>query len=233
LHKPASAGFLSSAEKFSHPTWSTRPAPFLNRATAGKPCCDRAFGDPHLLLRTLDFPLPTTLSTKCHQPMEFPALAPFTVPTTPASRTGPAGQAMGKIIVDVAQMAADVQQKGLILVVEDESIIRDFVCEILGDEGFSTHSLESADEAAKFLDDHADRVSLLLTDILMPGTLNGADLANLSGNKWPQIPILIMSGHETPESSGVQHAVTFIRKPWSFGQLLDGVDKALQTRQTE
>gem|GEM_PF-201137 len=165
--------------------------------------------------------------------MEFPALAPFTVPTTPASRTGPAGQAMGKIIVDVAQMAADVQQKGLILVVEDESIIRDFVCEILGDEGFSTHSLESADEAAKFLDDHADRVSLLLTDILMPGTLNGADLANLSGNKWPQIPILIMSGHETPESSGVQHAVTFIRKPWSFGQLLDGVDKALQTRQTE
>jgi DNA-binding NtrC family response regulator len=137
---------------------------------------------------------------------------------------------MGKIIVDAAQMAANGQEKGLILVVEDESIIRDFVCEILGDEGFATHALESADEAAKFLDGHADRVSLLLTDILMPGTLNGADLANLSGDKWPQIPILIMSGHETPESSGVQHAVTFIRKPWSFGQLLDGVDKALQTR---
>jgi DNA-binding NtrC family response regulator len=135
---------------------------------------------------------------------------------------------MGKITVDVAQMAANGQNKGLILVVEDESIIRDFVCEILGDEGFSTHALESADEAAKFLDGHAERVSLLLTDILMPGTLNGADLANLSGNKWPQIPILIMSGHETPESSGVQHPVTFIRKPWSFGQLLDGVDKALQ-----
>ena len=147
----------------------------------------------------------------------------------PESRTGPAGQAMGKIIVDAAQMAANEQQKGLILVVEDESIIRDFVCEILADEGFSTHALESADEAAKFLDEHADRVALLLTDILMPGTLNGADLANLSGNKWPQIPILIMSGHETPESSGVQHSVTFIRKPWSFGQLLDGVDKALES----
>lgn len=127
-------------------------------------------------------------------------------------------------------MAADVQDKRLILVVEDESIIRDFVCEILGDEGFATHALESADEAAKFLDDHADRVSLLLTDILMPGMLNGADLANISGNKFPQIPILIMSGHETPESSGVVHEVTFIRKPWSFGQLLDGVDKALETR---
>ncbi|MFK3970542.1 response regulator [Pseudomonas sp. NPDC087358] len=136
---------------------------------------------------------------------------------------------MGRIIVDAAQMAEKEQQKKLILVVEDESIIRDFVCEILADEGFSTYSLESADAAAKYLDDNADGVSLLLTDILMPGTLNGADLANLSGNKWPQIPILIMSGHETPESSGVQHPVTFIRKPWSFGQLLDGVDKALET----
>jgi DNA-binding NtrC family response regulator len=132
-------------------------------------------------------------------------------------------------MVGAAQMAANEQEKRLILVVEDESIIRDFVCEILGDEGFSTHALENADDAVRFLDEHADRVSLLLTDILMPGTLNGADLANLSGNKWPQIPILIMSGHETPESSGVQHQVTFIRKPWSFGQLLDGVEKALQS----
>jgi DNA-binding NtrC family response regulator len=129
-------------------------------------------------------------------------------------------------------MATLEQNKGLILVVEDESIIRDFVCEILGDEGFSTYALESADAAEKYLDEHAAEVSLLLTDILMPGAINGADLANLSGNKWPQIPILIMSGHETPESSGVVHEVTFIRKPWSFGQLLDGVDKALQMQKT-
>jgi DNA-binding NtrC family response regulator len=164
--------------------------------------------------------------------MEFPARAPLTVRTTPASRTGPAGQALGIIIVDVAQMAADVPNKGLILVVEDEEIIRDFVCEILGDEGYDTYALESADKAEQYLNDHASNVSLLLTDILMPGTLNGADLANLSGNKWPQIPILIMSGHETPESSGVVHSVEFIRKPWSFGQLLDGVDKALESGKT-
>lgn len=162
--------------------------------------------------------------------MEFPAFAPLTVrtPTRIQDRVGLAGN--GKITVDAAQMVANEQQRGLILVVEDESIIRDFVCEILGDEGFTTHALESADDAKVYLESHADTVSLLLTDILMPGTLNGADLANLSGDTWPQIPILIMSGHETPESSGVKHAVTFIRKPWSFGQLLDGVDKALETR---
>jgi len=140
-------------------------------------------------------------------------------------RAGRAGN--GNNYLDVAQMAADVPNKGLILVVEDEEIIRDFVCEILGDEGYDTYALESADKAEQYLNDHAGNVSLLLTDILMPGTLNGADLANLSGNKWPEIPILIMSGHETPESSGVVHPVEFIRKPWSFGQLIDGVDRAL------
>ena len=159
--------------------------------------------------------------------MEFPALAPLTVRTTPESRTGPAGQAWEIIIVDVAQMAADVPNKRLILVVEDEEIIRDFVCEILEDEDFKTFALESADEAAKYLESNSDDVALLLTDILMPGQLNGADLANLSRNKYPHIPILIMSGHETPESSGVVHPVVFIRKPWSFGQLLQGVNKAL------
>ncbi len=124
-------------------------------------------------------------------------------------------------------MAADVPNMGLILVVEDEEIIREFVCEILEDEGFTTHALETADEAAKYLESNSGDVALLLTDILMPGTLNGADLANLSRNKYPQIPILIMSGHETPESSGVVHPVVFIRKPWSFGQLLQGVNRAL------
>ncbi len=146
-------------------------------------------------------------------------------------RTGRAGNE--KIIVDVAQMAAIEQKERLILVVEDEAIIRDFVCEILGDEGFSTRALENADEAENYLNENADGVSLLLTDILMPGSKNGAELANLSVQKWPQIPILIMSGHETPESSGVTHPVTFIRKPWQIGQLIDGVQAALKTRQPE
>ncbi|WP_213881099.1 response regulator [Pseudomonas sp. dw_358] len=116
---------------------------------------------------------------------------------------------------------------GLILVVEDEPIIRDFVCEILQGEGFTTHPMENADQAMAFLEAQADQVGLLLTDIRMPGSIDGAELSNRSGDQWPQIPILVMSGHETPESSGVKHVVTFIRKPWTIGQMIDGVEKAL------
>jgi len=71
-------------------------------------------------------------------------------------------------------------------------------------------------------------VRTLLTDITMPGKLNGADLANLFGDRWPDKPIMIMSGYETPESSGVRHAVSFIQKPWALGQLLDCVQNTLQ-----
>jgi len=119
------------------------------------------------------------------------------------------------------------QYPGLILVVEDEPIIREFVCEILQSEGFTTEGMANADDAMAFLMEKADQVRLLLTDIRMPGSLDGAELSNHTGLVWPQIPILVMSGHETPESSGVKHAVTFIRKPWTIGQMVDGVEKAL------
>ena len=117
----------------------------------------------------------------------------------------------------------------LVLVVEDELLIREFVCELLVEEGWKTKGVESADMAVDFLNEHSNEVGLLLTDILMPGSMNGAGLANHAAQTWPQIPIMIMSGHETPESSGVTIPVSFIRKPWTLGQLLDGVEKALGT----
>jgi len=120
---------------------------------------------------------------------------------------------------------------GLILVVEDDPLILEFLCEILQEEGYAVHSHASADAASVYLQEHAQEVGLLLTDITMPGTLNGADLANLFGDRWPDKPIMIMSGYETPESSGVRHEVAFIKKPWALGQLLDCVEGAFKSRQ--
>ena len=119
---------------------------------------------------------------------------------------------------------------GLILVVEDDPLILEFLCEILQEEGFVVEPQVSADAAANYLEQHADEVRLLLTDITMPGKLNGADLANLFGDRWPDKPIMIMSGFETPESSGVRHQVSFIKKPWALGQLLDGVAAAFKPK---
>lgn len=124
--------------------------------------------------------------------------------------------------------ASDHLPYGLIPVVEDDPLILEFLCEILQDEGFTVEPQVSADAAAVYLEQHSDKVSLLLTDITMPGKLNGADLANQFGDRWPDKPIMIMSGFETPETSGVRHDVSFIKKPWALGQLLDCVEGALK-----
>ncbi|MHC8376742.1 response regulator [Pseudomonas sp. MDT1-16] len=121
---------------------------------------------------------------------------------------------------------------GLILVVEDDPLILEFLCEVLQEEGFLVQPQASADAASQYLELHAQKVSLLLTDITMPGKLNGADLANLFGDRWPDKPIMIMSGFETPESAGVRHSVSFIKKPWALGKLLDCVDGALKSKRT-
>jgi DNA-binding NtrC family response regulator len=117
---------------------------------------------------------------------------------------------------------------GLILVVEDDPLILEFLCEILQEEGFLVEPQISADAASIYLEENSNRVSLLLTDITMPGKLNGADLANQFGDRYPDKPIMIMSGFETPETSGVRHEVSFIKKPWALGQLLDCVEGALK-----
>jgi DNA-binding NtrC family response regulator len=117
----------------------------------------------------------------------------------------------------------------LILVVEDDPLILEFLCEILQEEGFVVQPQTSADAAAQFLEQHAGEVKLLLTDITMPGKRNGADLANEFGDRWPDKPIMIMSGFETPQSAGVRHEVSFIKKPWALGQLLDCVEGALKS----
>lgn len=129
--------------------------------------------------------------------------------------------------------AGDSLPGGLILVVEDDPLILEFLCEILQEEGFSVEPQISADAASLYLEEHSNRVSLLLTDITMPGKLNGADLANQFGDRYPDKPIMIMSGFETPETSGVRHEVSFIKKPWALGQLLDCVEGALKSHRPQ
>lgn len=123
------------------------------------------------------------------------------------------------------------QPRGKALVVEDEPIIREFVCELLVGEGFETEACETADQALDCLTDHGNQFQLLITDIRMPGTLDGAELTNRVLSQWPTIPVIVMSGHETPETAGIADQVEFLPKPWSIGQLIDSVEKV--TAETE
>lgn len=115
----------------------------------------------------------------------------------------------------------------LILVVDDDEIIRDLLCEVLETEGFAPHAFESADLALDFLHKMSGSVGLLLTDVNMPGNIDGADLAKISNREWPLIPIVVMSGVENLQSMAIGQTAWFIRKPFSIDAMLACIRNAL------
>ncbi|MDO8875214.1 MAG: HWE histidine kinase domain-containing protein [Pseudolabrys sp.] len=93
-----------------------------------------------------------------------------------------------------------------VLVVEDEMVLRMRAIDIVEDAGFNAIEAVNADQAMSILESRSD-ISLLFTDIQMPGTLDGLKLAHAVHKRWPAIKIVLVSGQvkltdaEKPENS--------------------------------
>jgi CheY-like chemotaxis protein len=85
--------------------------------------------------------------------------------------------------------------KAGILVVEDEALIRLWVADLLEENGFSVLEAKDADTALTVLESRPD-VKLLFTDVQMPGSLNGMELAREVHARWPHILLVITSGEK-------------------------------------
>lgn len=105
------------------------------------------------------------------------------------------------------------QHRPVVLLVEDEPLLRFFVSDVLDDEGFEVIETGNAEEALAWLDVHND-VRAILTDIQMPGRLNGLDLAALVRHRWPGILILIVSGEVCPSLADLPEGGRFVAKPY-------------------
>src|SRR6201991_4259656 len=81
-----------------------------------------------------------------------------------------------------------------VLVVEDEMVLRMRAVDIVEDAGFTAVEAVSADEALAILESRSD-ISLLFSDIQMPGTMDGLKLAHAVHDRWPSIKIILVSGH--------------------------------------
>ena len=105
-----------------------------------------------------------------------------------------------------------------VLLVEDEALIRLVTAEMLRDEGFEVFEARDGDEARTLLND-PDNFDVLFTDVRMPGTLDGIDLALHVRSQHPSLPVLVVSGYVANimrRLSGLQPAAVFIRKPYSL-----------------
>jgi two-component system, response regulator PdtaR len=84
-----------------------------------------------------------------------------------------------------------------VLVVEDELLVRIFMADFLEEAGFKVFEAVNADEAIVVLEARPD-VQAVITDIEMPGSMNGLALAKAIHQRWPRIGIIVTSGRKRP-----------------------------------
>jgi CheY-like chemotaxis protein len=84
-----------------------------------------------------------------------------------------------------------VKQGARILVVEDDLLIRMMLTEVLIDEGYDVVEAETGDDAVALLN---SGITLLLTDVQLPGTLNGRALVEFARKTMPDLPVIYTSG---------------------------------------
>jgi DNA-binding NtrC family response regulator len=108
----------------------------------------------------------------------------------------------------------------LVLIVEDEPLIRELAGIAITDAGFEVVEAGNAQEALEILDARND-VGVLCTDVDMPGALNGLQLASLVHERWPEIRLVVTSGRPLP--APVPDDGRFLSKPYSLQALTQTV----------
>lgn len=106
-----------------------------------------------------------------------------------------------------------------VLVVEDEMVLRMRAVDIVEDAGFTAVEAVNADEAMSILESRSD-ISLLFTDIQMPGSMDGLKLAHAVHDRWPAIKIILVSGQVKPSETDKPADSRFFGKPIEVKQMI-------------
>jgi CheY-like chemotaxis protein len=108
----------------------------------------------------------------------------------------------------------------LVLLVDDEPVVRMVACQSLEDAGFQVIEADCAQQALDVLKSRAD-VGVLFTDVNMPGAFDGLELARLVHEIWPAIQLVVTSGQALP--TPVPDDGRFMAKPYRLNEMVDTV----------
>jgi CheY-like chemotaxis protein len=100
-----------------------------------------------------------------------------------------------------------------ILIVENEALIRNELADWLGELGLAVLVARDADEAITLLERHPE-IDVLMTDIAMPGSMDGLRLAHHVSKRWPPITIVVASGRLHTQRSELPAGSLFVPKPF-------------------
>lgn len=114
----------------------------------------------------------------------------------------------------------------LALVLEDEEDVRQTLCEQLHQLGWLTLETPSGEEALQLLEASPD-IALLISDLMLPGALSGADVIHTARRRFPALPVLLISGQDLrPAQNPALPEVEWLRKPFTRAQLAQALSAA-------
>lgn len=125
-------------------------------------------------------------------------------------------------------MSAEIPGAGqkVVLVVDDNEGARRILAEILAEEGYAVCEASNADEALQRLAERPD-IRAVVTDIEMPGSMDGLELAALVRRQSSNIAVLLTSGRHYPTAEVLPPGTKFIMKPWAPNKLIRELEALL------
>jgi CheY-like chemotaxis protein len=107
----------------------------------------------------------------------------------------------------------------IVLIVEDDFLIRMNAAGMIEDAGFEVVEAASADEAIVILEARLD-IRVVFTDIQMPGSMDGVKLARFVRGRWPPIKIVVTSGFVNVGKDDLPEGGRFLPKPYRSEQIV-------------
>lgn len=108
-----------------------------------------------------------------------------------------------------------------ILIVDDEPLIRAYVRDVVEEAGYKAKEAGNADEALRLIED--DGIDIVVSDVEMPGSLNGVELAWAVRTRWPRLSVILTSGRRLPRRDQMPVDTRFLAKPFSSHSLVDAL----------
>ena len=119
----------------------------------------------------------------------------------------------------------------VVLVVEDEMLVRVHMTEMLRQAGYAVLDAANADDAINILEKRND-IRVVFTDVHMPGSMDGVRLAHHIAKKWPPVRLFVTSGHVNVAPSDLPEGAEFCAKPCPPDKITSVIESLLAERDT-
>jgi nitrogen-specific signal transduction histidine kinase len=137
----------------------------------------------------------------------------------------PASTAVPEVPENTQAPAKSSEAPGQVLVVDDDPDVRSITSEYLRERGHIVREASEAEAALTLLE--GDAFAAVISDIMMPGRMDGLDLARICRRRWPQLPVLLISGFSAATDDAAKEGLTVLLKPYSPEALANSLNEVM------